>query len=167
MNKQEIEDKVKSFEKTNDIGKLIRKELTDVTDSVIYAFETAINPIIEKTIKRAQVEEKSRLIKWIDDFPLWGLHNKPGVDGRTNHKHREGEYTLLKQYQRLFKIQSKKPVAYNSFVTMCHERGIPEERAFLIYAAARFNYEKLDTVITMNMEFDIFSGQDAPIAANE
>jgi hypothetical protein len=167
MNKQEIEDKVKSFEKTDDIGKLISRELADAASSVLYTFNTAIGPVIEKTIQKAQAEEKSRLIKWIDDFPTWALHNKPGVDNHTNYKYKEGEYTLLKQYQRLYKIQAKKPVPYNSFVSMARDRGISEDRAFLIYAAVKFNYEKLDGVLLSNMEYDIFTDEDAPIAANE
>lgn len=136
----------------NELGRTVRKNLTDMTDGIDKLVMTAASQIQEEATRTGAIEERTRIIKEVESFQPWAIHGGQGVSNDENKRIQRGEYERLCAYERVFRIalQSGKKLTFNEFEKICSGRGILSEHIFLMYAAVKFNIEGLKSVIDSN-----------------
>jgi hypothetical protein len=136
----------------NELGRIVRKTLTEKTDEIDKQIMAAASEIQQEATRTGAIEERTRQIKEFESFPVWGIFGKSGISSDENAIIKRGEYERLCAYERVFRIalQSGKKLTFTEFEKICTGRGILEKDIFVMYAAVKFNIEGLKSVIDSN-----------------
>lgn len=132
----------------NQIGQIVQGILQKSMDQTVQTITQEAEQIRQAAERSGAHEEKERIISLLESFPMWALSPNLGQDNKREAD--RAKYEQMVTYKRIYDHCRQKRVSFDEFKVMASRNGIADDHIILMFAAVKFNSERLNAMINDN-----------------
>jgi len=132
----------------NQFGQEIESILTKSKDQAVKTGIEYAESIRTSAEAAGKHEERERIIALLEGFPQWALSPNLGQDDKKEQD--RAKYEQMVTFKRIYDHARTKKMSYTEFKNICQRNSIPDDHVLLMFAAVKFNSERLNAMINDN-----------------